>query len=533
MKQRPLRFESLEERRLLAVTAGLDASAPLPAPTAAAPAGYAVGDVYIASTVDTDGDGFIGPSELSYMSYAWFAADGSENWNPASDLDGDGFIGPGDYALLSSYWFKTNDQLPDETKSYAVYPSDISNWYLFGDKLSNMSVKDGTLTIDASDGPLEMTCDYEKFAENLRVTADFTPGGENFRAGIELAVQRNGHRYYAEFRNEKVVLYTVGNSESMTQLHSAKYQFAASETYTVWVQNADGQLACGVGDEVLIALDEDSLSGGMVGFYASAGVGNFSNISVEFDPDRVDNTPPPQPRIIRIVTYNIRSCQGASASSVDPSVPGAVIADLHADLVGMQEVDQNTTRSGGIDQAAAIGGIAGLDSYFAKAINRGGGGYGIATLSGLPVVSTRQVALPGEEERRTLLELEFEDFVLFNTHLSLTVSSREESAVIIRDELALYDKPVILIGDMNIDYEWPDLFGGTWTSLCPYAPTYPAKKPTVRVDYIAIADPTGTISVNSPIWTAAVADAGVEATVASDHLPVYVDLDLAKILEYL
>lgn len=35
MKQRPLHFESLEERRLPAVTAGLDASAPLPAPTAA------------------------------------------------------------------------------------------------------------------------------------------------------------------------------------------------------------------------------------------------------------------------------------------------------------------------------------------------------------------------------------------------------------------------------------------------------------------------------------------------------------------
>ncbi|MBR2692659.1 MAG: hypothetical protein IKE69_08455, partial [Thermoguttaceae bacterium] len=92
MKKRVLRIESLEERQLLAVTAGLDAAA-LPAPTEAAPAGYRVGDVYVASTVDVDGDGFIGPAELSYMSYAWFGTDGSENWNPASDLDGDGFVG--------------------------------------------------------------------------------------------------------------------------------------------------------------------------------------------------------------------------------------------------------------------------------------------------------------------------------------------------------------------------------------------------------------------------------------------------------
>ncbi|MBR5415479.1 MAG: hypothetical protein IK105_06040, partial [Thermoguttaceae bacterium] len=78
MKKRLLRFESLEERQLLAVTAGLEI--PLPAPTEAAPAGYAVGDVYIASTFDADGDGFIGPAEMSYMSYAWFSMDGQENW---------------------------------------------------------------------------------------------------------------------------------------------------------------------------------------------------------------------------------------------------------------------------------------------------------------------------------------------------------------------------------------------------------------------------------------------------------------------
>ncbi|MBR5416236.1 MAG: hypothetical protein IK105_09915, partial [Thermoguttaceae bacterium] len=82
MKKRVLRFESLEERELLAVTAGLElpVSSPLPAPTEAAPAGYAVGDVYIASTFDADGDGFIGPAEMSYMSYAWFSMDGQENW---------------------------------------------------------------------------------------------------------------------------------------------------------------------------------------------------------------------------------------------------------------------------------------------------------------------------------------------------------------------------------------------------------------------------------------------------------------------
>ncbi|MBO7726080.1 MAG: hypothetical protein J6S40_06390 [Thermoguttaceae bacterium] len=554
MKKRPLRVESLEERQLLAVTAGFDASA-LPEPTAPAPAGYAVGDVYIASTVDADGDGFIGPSELSYMSYAWFAADGSENWNPASDLDGDGFIGPGDYALLSSYWFKTNDRLPGETKSYAIYPSDISNWYLFGDKVSKVSARGGTLSLDARTETLEAVCDYEEFAENLRVTADFTPSGGTFSAGIELDVQENGQRYYAEFQNEKAVLYLVGEGEEMTQLRSAKRHFENSETYTIWFQSAGGQLACGIGEETLLAIDGKhlsggtvgglpeltpvpvdggSLSGGMVGFYASAGIGKFSNITVEFDPDRVENTPEEEPTILRFVTFNIRACQGLNSSyGVNPALAGGVLNDLAPDVAGLQEVDRNTKRSGYVDQITVLGEMTGLSPVYAKAINYGGGEYGIGVLTGLPIVSTRRVSLPGAEEARALVEVEFDDFVLFNTHLSLTASSRTESAVIIKNELARYDKPVILLGDMNEATGIRSLFGDVWTVIGPVAPTFPADSPTVQYDYVLIADPTGAISVNSPIWTDAVEESGVVSVIASDHRPVYVDLNLTKILENL
>ena len=292
MKKRVLRFETLENREILAVTAGLDA--PSPAPTSAAPAGFAVGDVYVASTIDADGDGFVGPAELSYMSYAWFGSDGDENWNPASDLDGDGFVGPGDYARLSSYWFKTCDALPDETKSYEIYPSNIENWFLFGDQVSKVTAQNGALTLDAASGSLEAVCDFDGFAENLRVTADFRGTGA-YGAGIELAVQASGARYYAEFRNDGVALYYVDEGESFTLLRRADYTFVAGRTETVWVQVSGGQLACGVRGQTLVALDETRLSGGGVGFYASEGTARFSNISVSFDPERVENTVDPLP----------------------------------------------------------------------------------------------------------------------------------------------------------------------------------------------------------------------------------------------
>ncbi len=290
MRKRVLRFESLEERRLLAVWAGNEA-VPVPAPTEALPPGYRAGDVFVQAAADIDGDGFIGPAELSYMSYGWFAPGGSAGYRPASDLDGDGFIGPGDYALLSAYWFKNNDALPDETKSYEIYPSDLSNWNLYTDDVSNISVKNGTLVLDAENGLQEAVCDYSRFAGGLRVTADFKGTGGAFAAGIELAVQMSGERYCAEFRNDRAALCHVGADGTFTLLRSVSCTFDAGGTYTVWMQSSGGQVACGIGNKTLVALDDARLSGGDVGFYAESGTGTFSNMTAEVNPDRVENTP--------------------------------------------------------------------------------------------------------------------------------------------------------------------------------------------------------------------------------------------------
>ena len=162
-KKRKLRFEALEERTLLAVWSGAAiaaAGAAEPMPTAApVPAGQKAGDVYVKSTYDIDGDGFIGPGDNALLSGSWFAsADGGEGWTPACDLDGDGFVGPGDYALVSAYWFRGCDELPDGTKSYEIYPDDPSNWTLSGSDTSNIGAADGVLTFDARKGSLEAVC---------------------------------------------------------------------------------------------------------------------------------------------------------------------------------------------------------------------------------------------------------------------------------------------------------------------------------------------------------------------------------------
>ena len=164
----------------------------------------------------------------------------------------------------------------------SISPSDTSNWFLFGDKISKVTARNGILNIDATSGALEAVCDYEGFEDDIRVSADFRGSGA-FNAGIELAVQPSGARYYAEIRGDAVSLYYIDEGENFTLLHSVGCTFAAGKSYSVWMHLTDGQLACGVGGETLIAMTETRVSGGYVGFYASSGIGAFSNISVTFN----------------------------------------------------------------------------------------------------------------------------------------------------------------------------------------------------------------------------------------------------------
>ena len=238
------------------------------------------------------------------------------------------------------------------------------------------------------------------------------------------------------------------------------------------------------------------------------------------------------PRALRILTYNIRACRGLNdLFGLNPALSGNIISALSPDIAGIQEVDRNNNRSQGEDQILLLGKMTGLYSHYGKAIDFSGGEYGIGALTAEDAISVRTVSLPGEEEPRVLIEVELKDIVLFNTHLSLTSSSRTESATIINGEIAQYDKPILLTGDMNVSGEDEifQLFGDRWTVLSPDEMSFPADVPRERLDYIMITDPTNKIPVNSPIWIESVLKSGVVPTIASDHRPVYIDLDFERI----
>ena len=242
------------------------------------------------------------------------------------------------------------------------------------------------------------------------------------------------------------------------------------------------------------------------------------------------------PGAFRILSYNIRVGYGFNdledISGLDLEGVGEVISAIKPDCAGIQEVDRNNIRSEGKDQIQVLGKMAGLHSYYGKAIDFGGGEYGIGALSVENAISFKRVLLPIPcEADRVLIEIEFEDYVFFNTHLSLTAEYRADAAVIINNELTRFQKPVILTGDLNVSgyEEFLTLFGDLWTVLSPDEPSFPSDCPNARLDYILIADPSNKIPLNSPIWKESVTRSAVVPTTASDHRPVFIDLNFEKI----
>src|SRR5690606_29946096 len=107
------------------------------------------------------------------------------------------------------------------------------------------------------------------------------------------------------------------------------------------------------------------------------------------------------PNTIRVMSYNIHHCNPPSKTNgeIDLDAIAAVIKTQKPDLVALQEVDVNTTRSGKINQAQAIAEKLGMNYYFAKAIDYQGGEYGTAVLSRFPISNMQTVKLPNPENK--------------------------------------------------------------------------------------------------------------------------------------
>lgn len=222
---------------------------------------------------------------------------------------------------------------------------------------------------------------------------------------------------------------------------------------------------------------------------------------------------------MKVMSYNIHAGIGEDGKRDLDRIAG-IIKRQDPDFVGLQEIDVNVTRTGWTDQMQELAGKTGMFAYFAPAIEFQGGFYGVGALVKRKPLNWYTIPLPDNDEARVLLVMEYEDYVLLNTHLPLNERSRISAIDSIERIAKGSRKPVILTGDFNATPDSKEIMemSEKWQILSDVKKfTCPAENPSITLDYIMgyKVDRVKYEVVKSTV---------LNERDASDHLPVYVEI---------
>lgn len=219
----------------------------------------------------------------------------------------------------------------------------------------------------------------------------------------------------------------------------------------------------------------------------------------------------------QLMTYNVKNGAGMDGVT-DYARTASVIMQEKPDVVAVQELDSVTGRSKGTYVLGELAKLTGMHATYAPAIDYDGGKYGIGILSKKQPLHIYRYALPGREEARALLVVEFRKYVYACMHLSLTEEDRIASLPIIRKATSGFDKPVFIAGDWNDTPDSP-FIQELQKDFCILSttdkPTCPADEPKACIDYIAVKKDCKPMYYSHFSYV-------TPASVESDHRPVNV-----------
>jgi endonuclease/exonuclease/phosphatase family metal-dependent hydrolase len=228
----------------------------------------------------------------------------------------------------------------------------------------------------------------------------------------------------------------------------------------------------------------------------------------------------------RVVTYNIKRCWG-NDSKTDLTRTAAVLENLTPDFIGLQEVDNGTRRSGGVDQATELGRRLDMNSAFGSFMKYDGGLYGMAVLSKHPIMEFEEVKLPTGNEPRIALSVQVklpsgESLKIVNVHFDWVSDDgfRFAQATRLREYLDRLEMPYVLLGDFNDQPGSRTLELLSQRSVAAEKPsedrfTFSSSKPIKEIDFIFAAPESKWQFENVKV---------IDEPVASDHRPVFAEL---------
>jgi endonuclease/exonuclease/phosphatase family metal-dependent hydrolase len=234
------------------------------------------------------------------------------------------------------------------------------------------------------------------------------------------------------------------------------------------------------------------------------------------------------PVTIRVLTYNIHHGEGADGR-IDLPRLAEIINGARPDIVALQEVDQGTERSGGVNQLTELERLTKMHGEFGKAMDYFGGGYGVAVLSRwrLSKPGNHLLASSPDREPRTALTVQVRagergPVVQFtSTHLD----QGRESELRLHQAMSLNEllvhgngMPSILAGDTNArpDTDVMQLLGEQWINASADTVPPPTGRPRPRGDHVLFRPADDWRVVESTL---------IDDIVASDHRPLLVVLE--------
>lgn len=130
------------------------------------------------------------------------------------------------------------------------------------------------------------------------------------------------------------------------------------------------------------------------------------------------------------------------------------IKELNPDIIGLQELDSFTNRTGNLDQIKLLAQAAGYDYYyFTKTISYDGGEYGHGIMSKYPINNYEAIAFDNQDSEtrcysRSVIDVEGKEIVFYNTHLEFMGDYQTKQMAELVEKTKT-DEYFVITGDMN------------------------------------------------------------------------------------
>jgi len=227
---------------------------------------------------------------------------------------------------------------------------------------------------------------------------------------------------------------------------------------------------------------------------------------------------------MKIMSFNTQHCLNFKERTIDFKIMAETILAEDADVIGLNEMRGAGEHPDYTDQTRALSELTGItDYYFAKALDvPGGGPYGNALLSKIPIVEARTIPIPmptvfaedetRHREPRCVLKAKLENGVtVLVAHFGLNPSEQRSAVQTVLENFE--DEKCILMGDFNLRPDNPilsDLRERMQDAADCFAEPYlsfPSDAPYAKIDYIFTSRDMK------------ITHADIPAVIASDHRP--------------